>query len=374
MASSTTNLGDAVELRFGESPRTSTVAVGAGAVERLPHYWQPRWSGAALIGDSNVIDLHGATLTEKLRSLCARVEVFAFPPGEDHKTRSTKESLEDRMLEAGFDRQCCVVALGGGISVDVAGFVAATFMRGVPHINLPTSLLAQVDASIGGKTGVNTPRGKNLVGAIHQPRAVLVDTDYLETLPPEQWCCGLAEMVKHAVIADAELFSWMEKHAAAISTPPWRAGDNPLRRCVEIKGEIVQRDEREAGVRALLNYGHTLGHALETAMDHSIDHGQAVAVGMLVEGRIALTRCGFAPVDLERLRRLLGLLGLPTRPPKLDFESLIPSLALDKKRRNGQLTLAIPLTIGGMASERGQHTLSCEMALLRRAWDEELRR
>jgi 3-dehydroquinate synthase len=373
MASSTTGVEPAeIQLRFGERgpERVCRVVVGPA---RLSDHWQPGWSSAAVIGDANVVALHGEAVARALRELVPRVTVLSFPAGEPHKTRATKERLEDELIAAGFDRQCCVVALGGGISLDVAGFVAATFMRGVSHVNVPTSLLAMVDAAIGGKTGVNTERGKNLIGAIHQPRAVLIDPQFLDTLPAEEWPCGLAEMAKHAVIADEPLFAWLEANAELVARAPWRGGAYPLRRCVELKGEIVEQDEREAGRRAVLNFGHTVGHALEKTTE--LDHGRAVATGMLVEGRVALSRCGFPPADLSRLRSCLGQLGLPTRPPELDFDALLPYMAVDKKkRRDDRLQLAIPERIGVMASEEGRHTLATDPELVRQAWLEESRR
>ncbi|MBW2535402.1 MAG: 3-dehydroquinate synthase, partial [Deltaproteobacteria bacterium] len=269
--------------------------------------------------------------------------LLAFPPGERSKTRATKQQLEDRLLDSGFDRHGCIVALGGGISLDLAGFIAATYMRGVDHVNIPTSLLAQVDACVGGKTGVNTPAGKNLIWAFHQPAAVLVDPYYLDTLPAPQWPGGLAELIKHAVIAEPELMDWLESHAADLCGPPWQAGDHPIVRGVAIKGDIVERDELEHGLRSVLNYGHTVGHALEKASQHELGHGQAVAIGMVVEGHVAGDLCGFPRNELQRLCRLLQAVGLPTRPPEpADFDGLLPFLRSDKKRRDETVQLALP--------------------------------
>ena len=371
-----TETGDIeVRLSFGAraAERVCRVTVATGGAARLGAHLPAGCEAVALIGDENVVALHGEGVADRLRAVVERVVVLSFPPGEDHKTRATKERLEDRLVAEGFGRNSCVVALGGGIALDVAGFVAATYMRGIPHVNVPTSLLAMVDAAIGGKTGVNTARGKNLVGAVHQPLSVLIDPDYLKTLQAEQWACGLAEMTKHAVIADPELFVWIEDHADLVATPPWRAGMYPLQRCVELKGKIVERDELEAGRRALLNFGHTVGHAIEKAAGHGMDHGRAVAVGMLVEGRVAMARCGFPEQELSRLRRCLGLLGLPTRPPQIPFGALLPFMAVDKKRRDGMTQLALPVRIGAMASDRGRYTLATDPELLRQAWVKESR-
>jgi 3-dehydroquinate synthase len=367
----TTGRGEPVLLRFSGSERHCPVTVGQDARLTLPRTWRGEWRRAAIIGDATVLALHGEELAGLLRRQGVDVELLPFPAGEAHKTRATKEQLEDRLSAAGLERGGCIVALGGGLSLDLAGFVAATYLRGVAHVNVPTSLLAMVDAAIGGKTGVNTARGKNLIGAIHQPIAVLVDPHYLATLPAAQWPAGLAELVKHAVIADAHLFEWIEAHAAALLGPPWRQGDYPLRRCVEIKGEIVQRDEREQGLRSLLNYGHTVGHALEKATGHELDHGRAVAIGMALEGRVAVELCGFPGSELARLRALLERLGLPIRPPAdLSLEDLAPFLATDKKRQDGELRLALPERIGQMAAPKGRFTVPAPRAALERAWQE----
>jgi len=325
-----------------------------------------------VIGDATVMDLHGAELAQQLRPLARAVTLIPFPPGEAHKTRATKEQIEDRLLEEKLDRQGCIVALGGGISLDMAGFVAATYMRGVACVNLPTSLLAQVDACIGGKTGLNTERGKNLIGAVHQPDLVLVDPHYLDTLPRAQWACGLAEMVKHAMVADEDLLGWIEAHAGELVGPPYRSDHHPLLRCARIKAEIVQQDELETGRRRLLNYGHTVGHALELASGHSLDHGRSVALGMLVEGRVATTLTSFSVDELERLRRCLARLDLPTRPPsELPFDALLPYLALDKKRQGGSLRMALPVRVGAMAAAHDTFAVTVPLEQARQAWQDE---
>jgi 3-dehydroquinate synthase len=315
------------------------------------------------------MDLYGGRVAELLQPVTGEVLRCSFPPGEAHKTRDTKQTLEDRLLAAGLDRQCCVVGLGGGISLDLAGFVAATFLRGVPWVGLPTSLLAQVDASVGGKTGVNTPWGKNLVGAFHQPALVLMDSELLATLPPKEWANGLAELVKHAVIADAALWGWIEDNLERLRRPG-KMDPHPLRRCVEIKAAVVRRDEREGGLRAVLNFGHTVGHALEGACGAAMPHGRAVALGMLVEGALARDLCGFPEADLARLRSVLAGLGLDLQPPALSLERLAPYLRLDKKRRAGELRLALPTAIGEMAGAGSGYTVAVTAERLRRAWEE----
>ena len=346
----------------------STVIVGDGASAALGELWERSWHEAAIVADAQVMALHGAALGERLARLVRRVVCCEFPAGEPHKSRATKEQVEDRLLGQGFGRDGCVVALGGGISLDLAGFVAATYLRGVPSVYVPTSLLAQVDAALGGKTGVNTPHGKNLVGAFHQPRLVLVDPGYLGTLPPSERANGLAEVVKHAVIADAALFAWLEAHARELGAPS-ELDQHAITRCLEIKGEIVAADEREQGRRAVLSFGHTIGHALEAASAHRLAHGQAVAVGMLVEGRVACGCRSFSEAELGRLRRVLGALGLPDSVPELDFERLCPFLGIDKKRRQAELRLALPSAIGRASPDPAEPTVAIALDALRRAWE-----
>ncbi len=348
--------------------RRCLILIGRGACARLPDVWRQRWKTAAIIGDRNVMALYGEGVAWNLDGVADRVVMADFPAGEVYKTRRTKQLLEDRLLSVGMDRGGCVVALGGGISLDVAGFVAATFLRGVDYVSVPTSLLAQVDAAVGGKTGVNTPRGKNLVGAFWQPRAVLVDPELLPTLPPDEWCNGLAEMVKHAVIADEELFCWLEGHAASLREPAV-VDEHPLRRCVQIKADVVQQDEREAGLRAILNFGHTVGHALESATGHALSHGRAVALGMLEEGELACRLCGWPRTDLSRLRALLHALGLDLSRPEVSFDALLPYLGADKKRQGGQLRVALPRALGEMAGEDQGYTVTVSPDQLRRVYE-----
>lgn len=342
----------------------------AALSQNLAELWRREWREAALVGDSTVLGLYGDRLAGAIRPLVSRLLLCPFAPGEQHKTRETKAALEDQLLAAGLSRQVCLVALGGGISLDLCGFLAATYLRGVAYLSLPTSLLAQVDAAVGGKTGVNTPHGKNLIGAFHQPSAVLIDPAFLPTLPVEEWRNGLAELIKHGMIADAALFDWLELNSARLARPG-EIDDYPLRRSVEIKAEVVCADEREDGRRAVLNFGHTVGHALEHALGHTLAHGAAVATGMLVEARVAARLCGFGVEPQRRLERLLAALGLPQgRPAGLRFDALEPFLRVDKKRRADELRLALPCRIGEMASGDASATLPVTLDELRRAFEE----
>ena len=302
----------------------------------------------AIISDSNVAPLYAERV--RLSFGDARTSVHVVPAGEKHKTRERWAALTDELLAAGAGRDTTVIALGGGVVGDLAGFVAATFMRGVPVVQVPTTLLAMVDASVGGKTGVDTPHGKNLVGAFHPPAAVVADVELLGTLPPRELRAGLAEVVKHAVIADETLFDRLAAGMPVLTQAPWEewvrlVGDN-----VAIKAGIVAGDEREGGRRKVLNLGHTLGHAVEHASGYSLLHGEAVAIGLGLEcalaEQIGLAQAGTA----ARVRGALEAAGLSTAlPPGLAPAAILAATHADKKARGGEVEYALPVRIGVMA-------------------------
>ena len=275
--------------------------------------------------------------------------LLSFPAGEARKTRETWADLTDRLLAHHVGRDACLVAVGGGVVGDVAGFVAATFLRGIPFVQIPTTLLAMIDASIGGKTGVNTPAGKNLVGAFHQPRLVLADLDTLDSLPAPQLAAGIAEAVKHGAIADADYFAFLEREAEAVAARKDPALERLVARSVEIKAGIVAADEREAGIRAVLNFGHTVGHAVEAASGYSILHGEAVAIGMAYEARLAEALGVAETGTAARLTGVLAAYRLPvTRPAAASVDQLMSRMRNDKKARLGNLRFALPRAIGAM--------------------------
>ncbi|MEJ2186841.1 MAG: 3-dehydroquinate synthase [Gemmatimonadota bacterium] len=290
----------------------------------------------AIIADATVADLYGPTVRRQLQARGLRADLIAFPAGEAHKTRGTWSGLTDDLLALGVGRDACVIALGGGVTGDMAGFVAATYMRGVPLVQVPTSLLAMIDAAIGGKTGVDVPAGKNLVGAFHQPRIVVVDPELLHTLPPVELRSGCAEAVKHGAIADADYLAWLEANAGAVLSGELPALQALVVASVRIKAHYVSTDEREDGARKALNFGHTLGHALETVLDYTVRHGQAVAAGMVLEAelgeRVGVTASGTA----ERLAAVVRTFGLPDPPANVDAEAVLSATRLDKKARAGQ--------------------------------------
>jgi 3-dehydroquinate synthase len=345
--------------------RTYPVLCGEDVFETLQKLWLPRWQQAVVIGDSNTAKLFGTAITRALKGVAKKVITLSFSAGEEHKTRATKELLENEMLTQGIDRFAVVVGVGGGIALDVAGYVAATYMRGVDSVYIATSLLAQVDAAIGGKTGVNTQHGKNLIGAFHQPHFVLIDIPALASLPEDEMRNGYAEAVKHAVIADAELFSSMEafaKNNEKILPEPL------LARCVQIKAEVVSQDERERGYRQVLNFGHTIGHALEKASGFSLAHGSAVAMGMVVEAKIASKLCGFPEADRQRLTALLAELDLPIQPP-YGFQHLKEHLKVDKKTRGGDVYCALPNRIGQMNDAGGTWAMPVPVSVIQDAFE-----
>jgi 3-dehydroquinate synthase len=299
----------------------------------------------ALIADGNVAPLYrgyldgsNAAWRTRERTCCddaaAGWGALTFPAGESSKTRETWARLTDDLLALGFGRDSAVIALGGGVTGDLAGFVAATYMRGIPFLQVPTTLLAMLDAAVGGKTGVDTPHGKNLVGAFHPPVAVVADPLTLRTLDDRTYRAGLAEAVKHGLIADEGHLAWLEANADRLLGRDLERVALLVRRSVEIKAAIVEADERESGRRALLNAGHTVAHALEQATGYAMLHGEAVAIGLAVEAAIGEGTGATEPGTAARIAAILTRLGLPTAlPAGLDRERLFPALAHDKKAR-----------------------------------------
>ncbi|MEO8294115.1 MAG: 3-dehydroquinate synthase [Gemmatimonadota bacterium] len=282
---------------------------------------------------------------------------LTFPAGERSKNRETWQRLTDELLAAKLGRDTAIVALGGGVTGDLAGFVAATFLRGVPYVQVPTTLLAMVDSSVGGKVGVDTALGKNLVGAFYQPMLVLADPLTLMSLPEQQYRGGIAEAIKHGLIADREYFEWITSHERDLRSRQPDAISHLVQRSVEIKAGIVARDEREHGQRAVLNAGHTIAHAVEQVSSYQVPHGDAVAMGLVTECRIAETM-GFAEEGLAtQVGRLLERFGLPVAiPSQLGTEALMDAMALDKKNTPGALRFALASGVGRTASDGSKWT------------------
>lgn len=316
------------------------IHLGRGALAQLPTLLERYLPGRriAVISDATV-----AAHVPLSRGL----PCLTFPAGEGSKTRETWAALTDQLLALGLGRDGAVVALGGGVTGDLAGFVAATYLRGIPVVQVPTSLLAMLDAAIGGKTGVDLPSGKNLVGAFHHPAFVLIDPGVLTTLPPPEFRGGLAEAVKHALVADAGHFAWLEANAGALLASDPTALEQLVHTSVGIKVGVVAADEREGGRRAILNAGHTVGHALEHASGYTLHHGEAVAIGLVVETRLGEQRSVTAAGTSRRVAALLATLGLPTAvPPAIADANLLAAMQHDKKNRGRELHVSVPRAIG----------------------------
>lgn len=316
---------------------------GAGAKVRE---LAPRASRAFVLTDVHC-RRHAKRVVAGLEAAGLPASTTVLPSGESQKKLATASKLYDALAKSGADRRTPLVAVGGGVITDLGGFVAATFMRGIPAFLVPTTLLGQVDAAIGGKTGVNLPQGKNLVGTFTQPAAVFLDPAVLETLPARDYTSGLGEVVKYGMIRDAALFERLGREAEALKAREPGVLADVVRRCAEIKAEVVGADEREGGVRAILNYGHTIGHALEAAGGYrALQHGEAVAIGMEAEAFIAL-ELGLVGVDvLAAQNRLIKALGLPTRSRPLPRGRLLAALRLDKKSEGGRPRFVLPEAVG----------------------------
>ncbi len=331
-----------VEVPLGA--RAYRVAVGRALIGRLGEWLDGLQLGirCAVVTDSNVGALHGAATLDTLRAAGRHVDLIQVPAGEGSKSLTRLETVCDRMLTLGLDRRSFLVALGGGVVGDLAGFAAAVYGRGIPFVQIPTSVVAQVDSAVGGKTGVNLAGGKNLVGAFHQPRLVVADVDTLATLPGREYREGFAEVIKHAMIRDARLFDRLFDLAT---------GDlvDVIRRNIEIKAAIVGVDEEDrSGQRAILNFGHTLGHAIENAAGYGrLLHGEAVALGMMAAARISVRRAGLAPAALDRMRELLGRFELPTTLDRdIPVEPILRAVWADKKFEEGRIRFVVTPEIG----------------------------
>jgi 3-dehydroquinate synthase len=290
---------------------------------------------------------HLARLREGLAAGGIASEVVLVPDGEAHKSWPTLQDLVTRLLELKADRGTALVALGGGVVGDLAGFAAAVYQRGIPFVQVPTTLLAQVDSSVGGKTGINHPLGKNMIGAFHQPSAVLIDTDCLATLPPRELAAGLAEVVKHGAIRDAAFFEWLERSAAALLARDAGALAHAIYESCRIKAEVVAADERETGDRALLNFGHTFGHAIETATGYGTWlHGEAVGAGMVLAARLSERVLGLPAGDTSRLRAVLAAMKVPLVPPLLSLPRWVELMQRDKKAIAGRMRFVLLEALG----------------------------
>jgi 3-dehydroquinate synthase len=306
---------------------------------------------ALLVTDENVRDSHAQTVRQALTSVGWRCDVVSLPAGETTKSMEQAARLWDRLIDLQADRNTIVIAVGGGVIGDLAGFAAATYARGVPFVQIPTTLLAQVDSSVGGKVGINHPRAKNMIGAFHQPLGVYIDTTLLDTLPVREYRAGLAEVIKYGVILDAPFFEYLEQHVAQLNTRSPEVMREIVSRSCRLKADVVEHDEFErTGLRAALNYGHTFAHAFEALCGYGeLLHGEAVAIGMVYASRLS-ERLGRIPTDTTRRQvELLAAVGLPVRLPRptaLSTRTIIERMQLDKKTVGGKLRFVLPTRMG----------------------------
>ncbi|HMM57048.1 MAG TPA: 3-dehydroquinate synthase [Rudaea sp.] len=322
--------------------RSYPIRIGAGSLSD-PSNWHDTLSGkqVLVVSDEHVAPLYLDRVTAGLRD--RSFSTLTLSAGEAHKTLDTAAKIFAALAELKTSRDATIIALGGGVIGDLAGFAAACWMRGIAFVQMPTTLLAMVDSSVGGKTGVDLPQGKNLVGAFHQPRAVIADTDTLSSLPDRELRAGFAEVIKYGALGDAQFFAWLETHADALLARDPHALADCIAHCCAQKAGIVARDETERGERALLNFGHTFGHALETVCGYGVLlHGEAVAIGMHLAARLSAQTGMSSDFETQRLRKLLTRFGLPTAiPAATDTNALLAAMRLDKKNTSGHLRLIL---------------------------------
>jgi len=336
-----------VRVQLGQ--RSYDILIGSGLLEDLGRRVRELLPAptAGLISDENVFALYGQRAVQQLQQAGYELAVKVVPPGDKSKSLEQAARIYDVLYEGRIERSSPLVALGGGMVGDLTGFVAATWLRGVPFVQAPTTLEAAIDASIGGKTAVNHSKGKNLIGAFHQPRLVLMDTDTFSTLEKRDVRAGLAESIKHAIIRDESLFAFHQDHAEAILNLEGSILTPLLRRNCQIKAEVVAADERESNVRAILNFGHTIGHAIEALGGyHLYRHGEAVAAGMVAAAHIAMQRGSITAGQFGRIEALIERFGLPIRTERYDLARVMDVMQRDKKVRAGRIRFVLPVRIG----------------------------
>lgn len=310
-----------------------------------------------IITDENTKKI-GIKLFKKL-SKKIKINLITIRPGERSKTINVFNELMEKVYSYGLDRESAIIALGGGVVGDIAGFVAASYMRGINYVQVPTSLLAMVDSSIGGKVAVDLKKGKNVCGAFYQPKRVYIDVGLLETLPKKEMLNGMAEVIKHAIIADSELFSLLEKNVNNILKKDEALLLKMIKRNCGIKGKIVEKDEKERNLRKIVNFGHTMGHAIETLTGYKrYSHGEAISIGMVVESRIANRLGYFSAKDMTRITALFDKFGISTKLPKINADKIIKELSKDKKTVGGKVQFVLPEKIGRMKTVRGSYGIN----------------
>jgi 3-dehydroquinate synthase len=355
------------EIRVGLGERSYPIFIGEGVLAGVGEDLLARKIGNryVVVADDRVAELYGEQLGASLRGAGLEYALLTFPHGEGSKNLVTVADLASRLAGLGLDRKGALLALGGGVTGDITGFLASIYMRGIPFVQVPTSLLAQVDSSVGGKTGVDIPEGKNLVGTFYQPRAVYIDSRVLGSLPTAELLNGLAEVIKYGVIRDADFFGFLEAQRAVIINLEPAVTAEMIGRCCEIKAEVVAADEREADLRRILNYGHTIGHAVEAASGYRLPHGLAVAIGMVAINRLAVDMGFMSAADATRVAALLEAYGLPVRlPAGYEIDRIKGYLKTDKKSVGGRVFYVLPEQLGRVRISDAVSTAQIEAVLL----------
>lgn len=340
------------QLTVGLGERSYPILIGNQCLDQLPEALSninfPK--RVAIISNPTVADLYAAPLRDLLTTAGYRTSLITMADGEEFKTLQSLSDIYDALLTERYDRHSGIIALGGGVVGDLSGFAAATFLRGIPFVQIPTTLLAQVDSSVGGKTAVNHPLGKNLIGAFYQPRLVFIDVATLKTLPTREFSAGLAEVVKYGIIRDRTFFRWLQtRHEQLVQQQP-AALIHAVKTACQIKANVVEIDETESSLRAILNYGHTFGHAIENLAGYGrYRHGEAVAIGMVVASTLACQQGLCQAEDVAAIRSLLQSLGLPVVPPDIAPAEYVQAMERDKKARDGRITFILNQGIGDCA-------------------------
>lgn len=323
------------------------IHIAANRLQQLAQSVPTDATTIALITNPTVFELYGESVLKALQSTGKKVVQIQIPDGEAYKNTQTLNHIFDRMLQGRLDRKAVIVALGGGVVGDISGLAAACFMRGIRFIQVPTTLLSQVDSSVGGKTAINHPLGKNMIGAFYQPIAVEIDINVLKTLPKREIAAGLAEVVKYGMITDAAFLEWCLDNTAALNALDDEAIQYAVQRSCELKAYVVGQDEREAGLRAILNFGHTFGHAIEAGLGYGKWlHGEAVGCGMIMAARLSAAVCGLSAESVQKVYDLVAAIGCPTAPPQWPVEQWIELMGLDKKAEGGQLRFVLLTELG----------------------------
>lgn len=346
------------------------IEINYGCIERQEKFLNTLASKIAIITDDIIAPLYGEQLLNSLSSKGLDAFLFIFPHGEQHKTRATKEQLENQLFSKDLGRDTCLIALGGGVVTDIAGYIAATYCRGIPFISMPTSLLGMADASVGGKTGVNTPFGKNLLGCIYQPKKIVIDPLTLQTLPQKELANGVVEMIKHGISEDLSFFEYLESHFLQLLSLNKNVLIKSIYESCRIKKNVIEIDERETGKRRLLNFGHTIGHALEHLTNYALSHGEAVAIGMLVECHLSMQFGLLSQASVDRIKKILLSYNLPlTLPMHISTQDILKTMILDKKTLNRLPRFVLIEKIGSACIFEGEYCTQVEESLIIKALD-----